>query len=110
MATELERLEQQLVNVKSKVKKSMDALQVAKDQAKQNKKREIELKRKIEKLESENQRKERTKRLIKAGAIIENIIGGKISLTKLENCPNILKSSLSVLKEEDKINSTDTIE
>ena len=50
MTTELERLEQQIINAKNKTQKSIDALQNAKNMVKENQKKENELKRKIERL------------------------------------------------------------
>ena len=100
MTTELERLEQQIINAKNKTQKSINALQNAKNIVKENQKKENELKRKIERLKTEKERKERTKRLIEIGAMIESIAGGELDLYKFQSYLNQYKLAISALKKQ----------
>ena len=100
MTTELERLEQQIINAKNKTQKSINALQNAKNIVKENQKKENELKRKIERLKTEKERKERTKRLIESGAMIESIAGGELDLYKFQSYLNQYKLAISALKKQ----------
>ena len=81
---------QQIINAKNKTQKSIDALQNAKNMVKEN-----ELKRKIERLKTEKERKERTKRLIEIGAMIESIAGGELDLYKFQSYLNQYKLAIS---------------
>lgn len=62
---------------------------------KENQKKENELKRKIDRLKTEKERKERTKRLIEIGAMIENIAGGELDLYKFQSYLNQYKLAIS---------------
>lgn len=85
---------QQIINAKNKTQKSIDALQNAKNMVKN------ELKRKIERLKTEKERKERTKRLIEIGAMIESIAGGELDLYKFQSYLNQYKLAISALKKQ----------
>lgn len=80
---------QQIINAKNKTQKSIDALQNAKNMVKN------ELKRKIERLKTEKERRERTKRLIEIGAMIESIAGGELDLYKFQSYLNQYKLAIS---------------
>jgi Skp family chaperone for outer membrane proteins len=66
----------------------------------ENQKKENELKRKIERLKTEKERKERTKRLIEIGAMIESIAGGELDLYKFQSYLNQYKLAISALKKQ----------
>lgn len=67
---------------------------------KENQKKENELKRKIDRLKTEKERKERTKRLIEIGAMIESISGGELDLYKFQSYLNQYKLAISALKKQ----------
>lgn len=67
----------------------------AKNMVKENQKKENELKRKIDRLKAEKERKERTKRLIEIGAMIESIAGGELDLYKFQSYLNQYKLAIS---------------
>lgn len=67
---------------------------------KENQKKENELKRKIDRLKTEKERKERTKRLIEIGAMIESIAGGELGLYKFQSYLNQYKLAISALKKQ----------
>jgi len=62
---------------------------------KENQKKENELKRKIDRLKTEKERKERTKRLIEISAMIESIAGGELDLYKFQSYLNQYKLAVS---------------
>lgn len=62
---------------------------------KENQKKENELKRKIDRLKTEKERKERTKRLIEIGVMIESIAGGELDLYKFQSYLNQYKLAIS---------------
>lgn len=62
---------------------------------KENQKKENELKRKIDRLKTEKERKERTKRLIEIVAMIESIAGGELDLYKFQSYLNQYKLAIS---------------
>ena len=62
---------------------------------KENQKKENELKRKIDRLKTEKERKERTKRLIEIAAMIESIAGGELDLYKFQSYLNQYKLAIS---------------
>lgn len=62
---------------------------------KENQKKENELKRKIDRLKTEKERKERTKRLIEIGTMIESIAGGELDLYKFQSYLNQYKLAIS---------------
>ena len=72
----------------------------AKNMVKENQKKENELKRKIDRLKTEKERKERTKRLIEIGAMIESIAGGELDLYKFQSYLNQYKLAISALKKQ----------
>ena len=72
----------------------------AKNMVKENQKKENELKRKIDRLKTEKERKERTKRLIEIGAMIESIARGELDLYKFQSYLNQYKLAISALKKQ----------
>jgi len=85
MATELERLKEQLANAEKREAEAKARAEKAKNDLKEKKKAKQALEKKLATIASKKERAARTKRLIELGAFMESLIGGEADLEMLKH-------------------------
>lgn len=88
MATQLDRLKEQLINAEKREKETKLRLEELKKVAREKIKAKQKLARKIKDIESKKARAARTKRLIEIGAYIEHLAGGEFDLEAYKSTAN----------------------
>jgi hypothetical protein len=88
MATQLDRLKEQLINAEKREKETKLRLEELKKVAREKIKAKQKLERKIKDIENKKARAARTKRLIEIGAYIEHLAGGEFDLEAYKSTTN----------------------